>query len=175
MKTEPRILVFTGDGKGKTTAALGMALRAAGHKMPVLIIQFIKADDSTGELAALKSLPGVEIRQVGLGFVPRADSPAFAGHRQAAVRGLETAAAALAAGVHRMIILDEICTAVTKDLLAEEAVVAAMKQAPPATIVVLTGRHASKGLIDLADTVTEMRCIKHGYQQGRKAQEGVEF
>lgn len=175
MKKEPRILVFTGAGKGKTTAALGMALRAAGHKMPTLIIQFIKADDSTGELAALRALPGVEVRQTGRGFVPRPDSPAFAEHKNAAVRGLETAAAALATGAYRMIVLDEICTAVAKNLLAEESVVAAVKQAPPGSIVVLTGRHASLGLIDLADTVTEMRCIKHGHQQGRKAQEGVEF
>jgi cob(I)alamin adenosyltransferase len=175
MKAAPRILVFTGDGKGKTTAALGMALRAVGHGLPTLIVQFIKADDSTGELPVLKTMAGVEIRQVGLGFVPRADSAAFADHKQAAVRGLEEATRDLASGKYRLVILDEICGAAAKGLVPEESVVAAVRQAPSETIVVLTGRHAGTGLIELADTVTEMRCVRHGHQRGLKAQRGVEF
>lgn len=175
MKATPRILIFTGDGKGKTTAALGMALRAVGHKLPTLIVQFIKADDSTGELAALKTMTGVDIRQVGLGFVPHASSPEFAAHRQAAVRGLEEATQDMASGKYRLVVLDEICGAVARGLVTEESVLVAVKQTPPESIVVLTGRHAGSALIELADTVTEMRCVKHGYKHGRKAQEGVEF
>lgn len=175
MKPLPRILLFTGEGKGKTTAALGMALRAAGHKLPTLIIQFIKHDSSTGELAALHSLAGVEIRQVGQGFVPKPSSPKFAEHQQSARQALATAEEALSSGQYRLVILDEICVAVAKKLLSEEAVLAAVQGAPSNTIVVLTGREASPGLISLADTVTEMRCVKHGLSQGWKAQPGVEF
>ncbi|MFH1970187.1 MAG: cob(I)yrinic acid a,c-diamide adenosyltransferase [Verrucomicrobiota bacterium] len=181
MTPTPRILLFTGDGKGKTTAALGMAIRALGHNLPTLIIQFIKCNDSTGngrstgEYSVFSRLPGVEIRQTGLGFVPPRSSPKFADHQQAARQALDVVAKALAAGQYRLVILDEICTAVAKNLLTEAAVVRTVKQAPSDAIVVLTGRGAGKGLIGLADTVTEMRCVKHGYQQGRKAQEGVEF
>ena len=181
MNPLPRILLFTGDGKGKTTAALGMAIRALGHNLPTLIIQFIKCADatgdgrSTGEYSVFSRLPGVEIRQTGLGFVPPRSSPQFADHRQAARHALDAAAQALAAGKYRVVILDEICTAVAKELLEAEAIVRTVKQAAIDAIVVLTGREAAQKLIDLADTVTEMRCVKHGYQQGRKAQEGVEF
>ena len=181
MNSLPRILLFTGDGKGKTTAALGMAMRALGHNLPTLIIQFIKCADSTGdgqstgEHIMFSRLPGVEIRQAGLGFVPPPSSPKFADHQQAARQALDAAAQVLAAGKYRVIILDEICVAVAKNLLTEEAVIRTVKQAESNAIVVLTGRGASQKLIDLADTVTEMRCVKHGYQQGRQAQEGVEF
>ncbi|MDP2991299.1 MAG: cob(I)yrinic acid a,c-diamide adenosyltransferase [Kiritimatiellota bacterium] len=187
MKPTPRILLFTGDGKGKTTAALGMAIRALGHNLPTLIIQFIKCDDSTGdgrstsngrstgEYSVFRRLLGVEIRPSGLGFVPPRSAPQFANHQRVAHRALDAAAQALAAGKYRVVILDEICTAVAKNLLTEEAVIRTVKQAPIDAIVVLTGRGASQKLIDLADTVTEMRCVKHAYQQGRKAQKGVEF
>jgi cob(I)alamin adenosyltransferase len=175
MTDGPRILVFTGEGKGKTTAALGMAVRAAGHNLPALIVQFIKADDTTGELAALQRMGGVEIRQVGRGFVPSPASPAFAEHRAAAVKGLGDAKEAMEAGRHRMVILDEVCTAVAKGLLSEASVVAAVRSALAGSIVVLTGRGASAGLIEMADTVTEMRCVKHGHQRGLKALRGVEF
>lgn len=175
MNPTPRILLFTGDGKGKTTAALGMAIRALGHNLPTLIIQFVKCNDSTGEYSVFSRLPGVEIRQTGLGFVPPRSSPQFADHQQAARQALDAAAQALAAGKYRLVILDEICMAVAKDLLEEETVIHAVQQASSDTIVVLTGRGATQKLIDLADTVTEMRCVKHAYQQGRKAQEGVEL
>jgi cob(I)alamin adenosyltransferase len=181
MNPMPRILLFTGDGKGKTTAALGMAIRAVGHNLPTLIIQFIKCaastsdGRSTGEYSMFSRMPGVEIRQTGLGFVPPRSSPRFADHQRAARQALDAAAQALTAGNYRVVILDEICTAVAKDLLEEEAVVRTVKQAAIDAIVVLTGRGATQKLIDLADTVTEMRCLKHAYQQGRKAQEGVEF
>ncbi len=175
MNPTPRILLFTGDGKGKTTAALGMALRALGHNLPALIIQFIKCDAATGEYSVFSRLPGVAIRQTGLGFVPPRSSPQFVDHQRAARQALDAAAQALAAGQYRLVILDEICTAVAKNLLTEAAVIRTVQQALSGAIVVLTGRGAGKGLIGLADTVTEMRCVKHGYQQGRKAQEGVEF
>jgi len=170
-----RVLVFTGDGKGKTTAAMGMALRAAGHGMPTRIIQFLKADDSTGELAAFKAFPHVHMQQVGKGFVPKPEHPRYPCHRNAALQGLEIATAALQSGQYQLVVLDEICTAMERGLLPIADVAAAIRLAPPGTILVLTGRGAPAEIIAMADTVTRMECLKHGMQTGHKAQKGVEF
>ncbi|MHB9038066.1 MAG: cob(I)yrinic acid a,c-diamide adenosyltransferase [Armatimonadota bacterium] len=175
MSNHGRVLLFTGDGKGKTTAALGMALRAAGHGMRVKIIQFIKSDSSTGEIAALQMLPGIEIIQTGCGFVPHASSSVFVDHRQAAEIGLEIATDAIESGEYSLVVMDEICCAVAKRLLDESDVIEAVRRAGSNTTVAMTGRGATAALKDLADTVTEMGCIKHGMQQGWSAQEGVEF
>jgi cob(I)alamin adenosyltransferase len=175
MNTVGRILLFTGDGKGKTTAGLGMAIRACGHRHKVLIIQFVKSDASTGEIAGLKHLPGVDIEQTGLGFIPPETDDAFAGHCRAAESGLKHAAQAVSSGRYNLVVLDEICLAVSRHLLREEAVMEMLKKAGPDTCIVMTGRGASPGLIDLADTVTEMLLVKHGLTAGIKAQEGVEY
>jgi len=175
MTAAGRILIFTGDGKGKTTAALGMVLRAHGHAIPVSAIQFVKSDTETGEFAALKAMAGVEIYVTGLGFVPRPTDPRFADHRRAAEKGLRIAGEAASSGRYGMVVLDEICTAVTLNLLAEDAVLALLREAAPDCTVVLTGRGATEGLIQAADTVSEVRCIKHGFDSGRKAKKGVEF
>jgi cob(I)alamin adenosyltransferase len=171
----PRIILFTGDGKGKTTAALGMILRAAGHGMKSLVVQFIKAAGETGELSACRHLPGVEIIQAGLGFVPAETSPAFAAHKLAAREGLDKAVAAIGGGNYDLVVMDEICPAVTRGLLTGESVASAVKEAGGETIIVITGRQAPPVLIGLADTVTEMTMIKHGYGAGWPAQKGVEF
>jgi cob(I)alamin adenosyltransferase len=176
-ETKPlnRVLLFTGDGKGKTTAALGMALRACGHGLRVRIIEFLKADSSTGELAAFARWPNVEISQVGKGFVPKESHPKWAEHRQAAQEGLALARQALASGKFELVVLDEICTAVAKKLVSEDEVAETLNKSTPKICIVLTGRDATKKLMALADTVTEMRCIKHGMQQGIPAQKGVEY
>ncbi|MBM3887661.1 MAG: cob(I)yrinic acid a,c-diamide adenosyltransferase [Verrucomicrobia bacterium] len=170
-----RTLLFTGEGKGKTTAALGMVLRAAGHGQRVLVVQFIKADATTGELAACKNLPGVRIVQMGRGFVPRENSPAFAAHREAAAQALEFAAQAVASADWDLIVLDEICAAVAKKLISEDSVLQLLDRRTRPVCLVLTGRDATERLIAAADTVTEMKCVKHGLKQGIKAQKGVEF
>lgn len=175
MRSQARIVLFTGDGKGKTTAALGMAIRASGHGLRTLIVQFIKSNSSTGEIPALKNLPGVEIVQTGKGFVPARSDPHYPLHQQSARDGLKLVAEAIASRKYHLVILDEVCTAVSKELLDEEKVAEAIGQADGETCLVLTGRGAPKGLLDLADTVTEMCCIKHGFQAGIPAQEGVEF
>ena len=175
MKDAGRILIFTGDGKGKTTAALGMALRAHGHGIPVAVIQFVKSDTETGEFTALKGMAGVEIAVTGLGFVPRPTDPRFADHRRAAEEGLRLAGEAAFSGRYGLVVLDEVCMAVALNLLAEDAVLAVLREAAPDCTVVLTGRGATEGLIKAADTVSEIRCIKHGFDSGRKAQKGVEF
>jgi cob(I)alamin adenosyltransferase len=170
-----RVLLFTGDGKGKTTAALGMVLRASGHGMRTIVLQFIKNDSATGELKALKQCPGVEIRQCGLGFVPPESNPKFADHRLAAEEALALAGDSIAGGEYDLIVLDEVCNAIAKGLIEEARVVEIVKSAPADLRLVLTGRDATENLIALADTVTEMRCVKHGLQSGRPAQEGVEY
>lgn len=170
-----RTLVFTGNGKGKTTAALGMVLRACGHGIRVKMVQFIKVDGSTGEITAVKNLPGVEIVQTGLGFVPPERSPKFAEHVEAARRGLELAREAMESREYGLVVLDEVCTAVSMGLLDEASVVHVIEMAAEDAVVVMTGRGAGEGLIRLADTVTEMREVKHGMCEGWGAREGVEF
>jgi cob(I)alamin adenosyltransferase len=174
MTEKARVLIFTGDGKGKTTAALGMAFRASGHGLKTCIIQFIKSDDSVGEVAAAAQAKDIEFRQTGLGFLPPAGSPALARHRAAAQEGLRQAAEVLAGGRHALVILDEICLAVARGLLEESQVEAVVGQTPPEMCLVLTGRGATPRLIALADTVTDMHCVKHGLSAGRGAQQGVE-
>lgn len=175
MNLPERLLIFTGDGKGKTTAALGMALRTAGHGHRVAIIQFIKSNPATGELRALARLPEVEIVQMGLGFLPPPDSPAMDGHRQPAERALAAAREVLRRGAHRLVILDEACIALQAGLIGMEAVLEVLSEARPGVCVVVTGRGAPPRLLELADTVTEMRCLRHAFQRGTAAQEGVEF
>jgi len=175
MNTPARVLLFTGDGKGKTTAALGMALRASGHGMHTLVIQFIKNDPTSGELQALRNIRGIEIKQMGLGFVPESTDCRFAAHQEAAANALREAATAIASSDYQLIILDEVCVAVARGLLQEEQVCEVVPQARPGCCVVLTGRGATEGLVALADTVTEMRCVKHAFESGGIAQEGVEF
>ena len=175
MMDRGRILLFTGNGKGKTTAALGMALRAAGHGLKTLILQFVKSDRDTGEIAACRFIPGAEIVQTGRGFVPAQTSPAFAEHREAAQAGLGLAEKAILSGRYELIVLDELCTAVGKGLIDEHQVVDLIGRASSAVCIVMTGRNATAGLIALADTVTEMQPVKHGYAAGITAQKGVEY
>jgi len=175
MEARKRIILFTGDGKGKTTAALGMALRAGGHGIRSLIVQFVKGGGATGELAACRGLAGVEIVQAGRGFVPDRGHEDYPEHCRAAREGLVRAEQALSSGDYGLVVLDEICVAVDRGLMTEEMVVAAIGKARPGICVVLTGRNAAPGLVALADTVTEMRAVKHGLAAGWPAQQGVEY
>jgi len=172
---KPRTLIFTGDGKGKTTAAFGMVLRAVGHGQRVLVVQFLKSNASTGELLACAQLPRVEVVQMGCGFVPPPEHPAFATHRAKALDAVAFARKAVVSAAYDLVILDEVCGAVARELIEEETVIALMSAPERTACLVLTGRYASAGLIGHADTVTEMRCIRHGYTQGIAAQKGVEF
>jgi cob(I)alamin adenosyltransferase len=174
-KRKGRILIFTGDGKGKTTAALGMVLRASGHGMRTLIVQFVKADDTVGELTGLRSLPGVEVVQMGRGFIPSPTSPSFLEHRQAACRALERAAQSLRSKKYDLMILDEICIAMDKGLISEDQILQLIDESGEGSCLVLTGRGATQRLIAEADTVTEMRNLKHGLTRGITAQKGVEY
>lgn len=169
--SRPRILLFTGEGAGKTSAALGKALRLVGRGRRVAVIQFLKGDPDIGELPALARL-GILVEQHGLGFVPPPHDPTYAAHRAAAERGLARAWE-LAEGCDALV-LDEVCGAVAKGLLAESAVLALLAALRPGQVVILTGRDATPGLIARADTVSELRCIKHALAAGIVAEEGVE-
>jgi cob(I)alamin adenosyltransferase len=170
-----RVLVLTGDGKGKTTAALGMALRAVGHGQRVLFVQFIKADASTGEVTGVRQLPGMSLVQTGLGFVPPPTHPAYPAHRKAALEGLALGKQALRDGAADLVVFDEVCVAIARGLLDVEAVLTAVGNARPGTTVMLTGRGAPDALIAAADTVTNMCCVKHALQSGHAADAGVEW
>lgn len=167
------VMVFTGHGKGKTTAALGAALRAAGAGLSVRVIQFIKSGQGYGELAALARLPEVRLTAHGLGLIGAAAD--LAPHRAAAQAALAEAARELASGAWDMVILDEVCVALAKGLLGLDEVLALVRSRPPATHLILTGRDCPAELMALADTVTEMREIRHHLAAGVTAQAGVEF
>ena len=172
------IIVHTGDGKGKTTAALGMAMRAWGNGMRVLILQFIKGSRTYGELEAIKALHSlqerIEIRQGGLGFSQRGDNREEQ-HRQAAQELLHTAKNEIQQGMWDMIILDEFNYAYSFGFIKRNELDDLLAARPSCMHLIFTGRNAAQELIERADLVTEMKLVKHPYQQGIKAQEGIEF
>jgi len=170
-----RILVFTGDGKGKTTAALGSVLRAVGHGQRCLIVQFIKERTDTGEYAACSYLPGVEIATRGRGFSPDAASPRFSGHREAAESALEFAKQALDSGKYDLMVLDEICGAVSAGLVDENRLLELLNKPTSCSCIILTGRGATPSITACADTVTEMAPVRHAFRAGVSAQPGVEY
>ena len=172
---QPRILLFTGNGKGKSTAAFGMLARALGHGMRARVIQFVKSDDSVGEQKFFSQLDGVEWEQFGAGFLPRdPESPSMELHRVAARKGLEAAIAALNSPDYDFVLLDELCFALGQKLIPLDPLLDALRSSGEGKIVVMTGRNAPEALVAVADTVTEMKMVKHGYEQGIGAQKGVE-
>jgi cob(I)alamin adenosyltransferase len=170
------ILVNTGDGKGKTTAALGTALRAVGYGQKVLIIQFVKGTWHYGELDAVARIPEITLVRAGKGFYKIIDDKyTEAEHREAAAAGLAFARESLAKNEHALVILDEINVAQSLGLLALADVLALLDLKPPAMSLILTGRNAHPDVISRADTVTEMREIKHAFRQGILAMKGIDF
>lgn len=168
------LIVFTGNGKGKTTAALGMALRAAGHGMRVLILQFLKGTWPYGELKALERFAEVKIKPLGSGFTWKKES--LDEDRELARLGWEEASDEIRGAEYDLIILDELNYVLSYGLLPLDAVLQVLSSRPAELHVVVTGRNAPEELVQLADLVTEMRQIKHPYQEkGIKAQKGVEY
>ena len=178
MERQGLVIVHTGEGKGKTTASLGLALRAWGSGLRVLILQFIKGGQRYGELEAIKALKSVrdaiEVRQCGLGFTRR-DEKRKAEHIAAAKEAVREAEQEIVSGKWDLIILDEINYAVKFGLLETDDVLRLVKEKPQELHLVLTGRDAAPELIDAADLVTEMKLVKHPFQKGIKAQLGIEF
>ncbi len=165
--------VYTGDGKGKTTAALGLGLRAAGHGLRVCMVQFMKARNQYGEQRALRHLPNFEARQFGRrGFVSR-EGPSRA-DRALAGRGMDFARAVATSGEYDLVILDEINVALEWGLVSLADVLGLIRSKAPRTELVLTGRYAHPQVMELADYVTDMREISHPYQRGYLSLKGVE-
>lgn len=170
------VIVHTGEGKGKTTAAMGMALRAVGHDFKVLMIQFIKGSWEYGELTAIKKLaPYFKIIPMGKGFTNLGNRKPNENDMKIASHAWEFSKDQIASGEYDMIILDEINYAVSYGLIPVEEVVEVVKSRPRHLHMVLTGRNAHPRIIEMADLVTEMKLIKHPFRSGIKAQEGIEF
>jgi cob(I)alamin adenosyltransferase len=189
------ILINTGPGKGKTTAALGTALRAAGNGMRVLILQFLKGSWHYGELDAAEALntalgsaesgaggavgsvraQNFVIKQLGRGFVKVGGAETDPEDIRMVEAAWAEAAEAILSGGWDLVVLDEINYAIGYKMLAPEAVAEVLRRKPEMVHVVLTGRNAHPLLVELADTVTEMREVKHAYQRGILAQRGIEF
>jgi cob(I)alamin adenosyltransferase len=168
------LIVHTGKGKGKSTAAFGMVFRALGHGWKVGIVQFVKGKWATGERGALARFGDqVSLHTMGEGFTWETQD------RQrdiaAAHAAWERAKELIADDVHRMVLLDELNIVLRYDYLPVDEVVAALKARPKEKHVIVTGRNAAEELIDAADLVTEMTQVKHPFRAGVKAQEGIEF
>ncbi len=176
-ETRGLIIIFTGDGKGKTTAALGTALRAVGFNFKVLMIQFVKGKYPYGEHTSVKRLtPHFEIIIKGKGYykLPGDNTPEEE-HKRAAHEGLALVRERMHSGDYHLIILDEINIAIHTGLLQVEEVLDLLKEKPPSLHLILTGRNAHPELIAKADLVTEMKEIKHPFKEGVLAQKGIDF
>lgn len=171
------VVVITGNGKGKTTSSLGMALRAVGHRLRVCIIQFMKGDLYTGEIDGLKWLsPLVEFHQTGKGFCGIQGNPyPYHEHRANAQCAIELARKKMHGGLFDIIILDEINNALKLSLVDLPQVLELIDSKPPNLHLVLTGRDAAEEVCARAHTVTEMQEVKHAYQQGIEPQAGIDF
>jgi len=174
------ILINTGPGKGKTTAALGTAFRAAGNGMRVLVLQFLKGSWHYGELDSAEALSSVSgfsyvMRQMGRGFVKIGGAETDPEDLHMVENAWDEAAAAILSGEWDLVVLDEINYAIGYKMLDPERVAEVLRRKPELLHVILTGRNAHPSLVELADTVTEMREVKHAYQKGILAQRGIEF
>jgi len=169
------IFVYTGNGKGKTTAAMGQALRAIGHGLKVLMIQFMKGKKYGEVLAAEKYLAGMlTMVQCGLDSFVMKNDPAPV-DIELARQGLALAKKAVASGDYQMVVLDEINVALDFKLVELQDVIEVIKTKPASLDLVLTGRYAPLEVIELADMVSEIREIKHHYAQGIKERAGIEY
>lgn len=170
------ILINTGPGKGKTTAAMGTALRAVGNGMRVLMLQFLKGSWHYGELDSTKAFgENFVLRQMGRGFVKIGGAETDPEDIRLVEAAWAEAREAILSGEWDLVILDEINYAISYGMLAPEQVAETLRARPEMVHIILTGRNAHPLLVELADTVTEMREIKHAYQKGILAQRGIEY
>ena len=172
-KKKGLVIVHTGNGKGKSSAAFGVALRALGHDMRVAVVQFIKGRDTTGEEAFFRRLPDAPFHVTGDGFTW--DTQNREQDTATALAGWEIARRYLSDPQFDLLILDELNIVLKYQYLPFETVLHDLQARPAMQHVIITGRGAPEGLIEVADTVTEMREIKHAFKAGIKAQVGLEF
>jgi len=171
------VIVYTGGGKGKTTAALGMALRAVGHNQKICMIQFIKGSWHYGEMDSLKRLePELELVTMGKGFVGIIDDKTpREEHEKIAKEAIQISKEKIQSGKYDIVILDEINYAVNLDLVDVNDVLNLINSKPSNLNLVLTGNHTKNEIIEAADLVTEMKEIKHPFKSGIKAKKGIDF
>lgn len=167
------LVVNTGNGKGKSSSAFGMVARALGHGMRVAVVQFIKGSFATGEESFFRRFPELEYHVMGEGFTWETQDPDL--DRRAAMAAWERAAGFLADPAFQLVVLDELNIALKLGLVPLEPVLAALRTRPSHQHVVVTGRGALRELIEIADTVTEMRPVKHAFDAGIMAQKGIEL
>ncbi|MBU1140109.1 MAG: cob(I)yrinic acid a,c-diamide adenosyltransferase [Proteobacteria bacterium] len=173
-KTKGLVAVFTGNGKGKTTASLGLAFRALGHGQRVCIIQFIKGSWEYGEIVAAKKFsPLLDFHVMGRGFTWKSDD--LEKDKAAALEAWKFAKEVIEENRYALVILDELTYLPHYGMLAEEEILTALANKPKGLHVVITGRYATQKLINAADLVTEMTEVKHPFKSGVKAQKGFEF
>jgi cob(I)alamin adenosyltransferase len=175
MKLEKGLVqVYTGNGKGKTSAAFGLALRATGRGLKVYIIQFIKGGFDYGELYSAQKLPGLKLKAFGRGKFVSEEKPDKE-DIDLAEQALNTAEKAVKSGEYDVIVLDEINVALSLRLIKVENVLRLIREKPIQTEIVLTGRKAPKEIIEVADLVTEMVEVKHPFNSGFEARKGIEY
>lgn len=167
------LMVYTGNGKGKTTAALGQVFRALGRGWRCCVVQFIKADTGTGEALFAAKQELLDFRTLGIGFVLPGEDPEP--HRKAAAAAWKEAAGILTRDTYRLVVLDELSWLCSLGFLDTEEIVAVMDRRPSGVNVIITGRGAPRELIEKADLATEMTLLKHPIDSGAKAQEGIEY
>ncbi len=177
MSKDGLTIVYTGKGKGKTTAALGIALRAAGYEKKICMIQFIKGSWHYGEMDSSKKLePNFEMIAVGKGFVGIIDDKSpKEDHEKIAIEAIKISNEKIQSGNYDIVILDEINYAVNLELISVQDVLDLIKSKPEGVDLILTGNYAKEEVVDIADLVTEMREIKHPFQRGIKAKKGIDF
>jgi cob(I)alamin adenosyltransferase len=168
------VQVYTGNGKGKTSAAFGLALRATGRGLRVYVIQFIKGGFDYGELHVLDNLPNITLKAFGRGKFITAKPPEKEDIKLAQ-EALKLAKEITEAGEHDIIILDEINVAIDLKLIDLQEAIEMIKKKPDNVEIILTGRNAPEEIINLADLVTEFKDIKHPFHKGFKARKGIEY
>lgn len=173
MTASGRVIVNTGNGKGKTTAALGTAFRALGHDRKVCVIQFLKGQGNYGERVMAEKMENLDWYICGKGFVFKKEN--IEEDRQVALDGFKLAQEKVKSDCYDLIILDEITYLPLYDFLDVEKIVELIQDKPKRLSIILTGRDAHARLIEIADTVSVIEPVKHAYEQGIKAQKGIEF
>jgi cob(I)alamin adenosyltransferase len=168
------VQVFTGNGKGKTTAAIGTIVRAAGHGLRVFLVSFMKGNYAYGEYKTLARLPNVKVAQFGRRkFTDPARVDAV--EKEQARAALAAAREAVTGGDYDLVVLDEVNVAVSYNLIALDEVMQLIRDRPPHVDLILTGRFADNRLLEAADLVTEMVNVKHPFDAGIKARKGIEY
>ena len=168
------VQIFTGNGKGKTTAALGTILRAAGHGLKIFIVFFMKGDYEYGEFSSLLKLSNIDVLKSGfrqftdpLNIKPE--------EKEQAETALAAARKAMLGGDYDLIVMDEVNVALEYHLIELDEIIKLIKDKPPGVELILTGRYADNALIEMADLVTEMVKVKHPFDKGIKARKGIEY